>query len=137
MEEPKHRPRRPRKQQESLLVPRLLWFSVYLSLCFVAFKGMKYFSELLPNPNISLAHQHPSHGVPLQGLNVSFLVADRVILLQYATYCPAQCGSVCCSQQSRWFPALKSTIIQCLSCMPNLVRITQARVLPRPLQLCR
>jgi hypothetical protein len=51
-------------------VPRLLWFSVYLSLCFVAFKGMKYFSELLPTPK-SLAHQHRRPGVPLQSFDLS------------------------------------------------------------------
>lgn len=55
MDEPKYKPRKPRKKQDSLLVPRLLWFSVYLSLCFVAFKGMKYFSE-------PCLHPPPPHG---------------------------------------------------------------------------
>lgn len=45
-EDVKYRPRRSQRK-ESLLVPRLLWFTVYLSLCFMAYKGMKYFSESL------------------------------------------------------------------------------------------
>ena len=30
-------------------MPRLLWFTVYLSLCFMAYKGMTYFSKSLVN----------------------------------------------------------------------------------------
>lgn len=42
--ERKYRPRKSQRR-ESLLIPRLLWFTVYVSLCYVAYKGMTYFSK--------------------------------------------------------------------------------------------